>query len=726
MAEEVYVNAKTSVWWDIENCHVPKGLDAHVIAQNIRSALSKLEYRGPVSITAYGDTKLLSPRVQEALSSTGIALHHVPSGVKDASDKKILVDMLFWAVDNPAPANYMLISGDRDFSNALHQLRLRRYNVLLARPAQHVSAPLIGAAKSIWLWANLARGEPALQNSLQDSEQTEKKGNSNVSNDVPKTDVPKTEPLEKILSFSELNFKSAVSQSMQSMPGVFTSKTTSHSMESNFQEAAQFQQKLSRHIPVTGHPNGQELHDISMGFAGTKPPVVTSEFSFPYHLHASALGNSNAVGSLSSLHNHIPITGHLNGQGQARNLIRSPGKKSPVITLEANFRSNSHVSVLGNSNAMGALPSLHNHIAVSGHPNGQAHSGNSNHFPGMKFPVITSEGNFPAHSHFSALENTNPMGTLSSLQHSMNVHYNNAKQFPTDPNSSINPSMKFSSFPPPHGKGYGAERNPFHPEVQPDIFPNPMPNLRPPITSSLSMENLPVSRTATSFDSGTIQQSHNVQGGCYVSNQMHQKISPEQTPTNPGNLNLNTSAQVHPIGRWLLPPEHNDTGAQIRIILQAIETLKQNMMVPSIGNIEDCIKYQEMHISNFDIHELLGKAVEQKEIVIMRAGGASPLYLPRATSLWKCVDPCNMHDNYPKEAWEEFHKYLSSFEGRDTIMKSERRYHAALMLKSCCLKNLKIGEIIHMLQLAIDKRRWLSHHQSGWQPLSITTYSRPL
>lgn len=627
--------------------------------------------------------------------------------------------MLFWAVDNPAPANYMLISGDRDFSNALHQLRLRRYNVLLARPAQHVSAPLIGAAKSIWLWANLAKGEPALQNSLQDSEQTEKKGNSNVSNDVPKTDVPKTEPLEKILSFSELNFKSAVSQGMQSMPGVFTNNTTSHSLESNFQEAAQFQQKLLRHIPVTGHPNGQEQHDISMGFAGTKLPVVTSEFSFPSNLHASALGNSNAVGSLPSLHNHIPIRGHPNGQGQPRNLIRSPGKKAPVITFEANFRSNSHASALGNSNAMGTLSSLHNHVSVSGHPNGQAHPGNSNHFQGMRFPVITSEGNFPVHSHFSALENTNPMGPLSSLQHSMNVHYNNAKQIPTDPNSSINPSMKFSSFPPPHGNGYGAERNPFHPKVRPDIFPNPRPNLRPPITSSLSMDSIPISRTASSFDSGTniLQQNHNVQGGCYV--------SPEQTP-NPGNLNLNTSGQVRPIGRWLLPPEHNDTGAQIRIILQAIETLKQNMMIPSEGNIEDCIKYQEMHISNFDIRELLGKAVEQKEIVIMRAGGASPLYLPRATSLWKCVDPCNMHDNYPKEAWEEFHKYLSSFEGCDAIMKSERRYHAALMLKSCSLKNLKLGEIIHMLQLAIDKRRWLSHHQSGWQPLSITTYSRPL
>ncbi|KAJ6762499.1 LIMKAIN B LKAP [Salix purpurea] len=65
--------------------------------------------------------------------------------------------MLFWAVDNPAPANYLLISGDRDFSNALHQLRMRRYNILLAQP-KTASAPLVAAAKSVWLWTSLSAG----------------------------------------------------------------------------------------------------------------------------------------------------------------------------------------------------------------------------------------------------------------------------------------------------------------------------------------------------------------------------------------------------------------------------------------------------------------------------------------------------------------------------------------------------------------------------------------
>ncbi|KAK9233132.1 hypothetical protein WN943_023381 [Citrus x changshan-huyou] len=142
-ADQQYVTAKTSVWWDIENCQVPDNRDPHTIAQNISSALVKMNYCGPVSISAYGDTNRIPASVQHALSSTGIALNHVP------------------AVDNPAPSNYLLISGDRDFSNALHQLRMRRYNILLAQPHE-ASAPLVAAAKSVWLWTSLVAGGPPL------------------------------------------------------------------------------------------------------------------------------------------------------------------------------------------------------------------------------------------------------------------------------------------------------------------------------------------------------------------------------------------------------------------------------------------------------------------------------------------------------------------------------------------------------------------------------------
>ncbi|KAH9622267.1 hypothetical protein KSS87_001367 [Heliosperma pusillum] len=197
-AELEYRKAKTSVWWDIENCQVPKGSDPHTIAQNITAALSKLDYGGSVSISAYGDTNRIPSSIQQALSSTGISLNHVPAGVKDASDKKILVDMLFWAVDNPAPGNYLLISGDRDFANALHQLRMRRYNILLAQPVK-ASHALVAAAKSVWLWTSLVAGGPPLSRNdspprppISNSTTTTTNTNGNVSR--PLHNIPPARP----------------------------------------------------------------------------------------------------------------------------------------------------------------------------------------------------------------------------------------------------------------------------------------------------------------------------------------------------------------------------------------------------------------------------------------------------------------------------------------------------------------------------------------------------
>ncbi|KAL6593996.1 hypothetical protein ACP70R_048897 [Stipagrostis hirtigluma subsp. patula] len=152
--------AKTSVWWDIDRCAVPRGrCDPHRIAHNVIAALAAAGYAGPVSIAAYGDAARVAPPVLHALSATGICINHVPAGSKDTSDKRMLVDMLFWAFDNPPPGNYLVISGDRDFSDLLHRLRMKRYDILVVRPSNASSQVLAAAAKSVWLWETLAAGE---------------------------------------------------------------------------------------------------------------------------------------------------------------------------------------------------------------------------------------------------------------------------------------------------------------------------------------------------------------------------------------------------------------------------------------------------------------------------------------------------------------------------------------------------------------------------------------
>lgn len=87
------------------------------------------------------------------------------TGAKDGVDKKMLVDMVFWAYDNPPPGNYLLISGDRDFSDLLHRLMMKKYEILLAQPQNASSRALVTAAKTVWLWESLAAGKPELAES---------------------------------------------------------------------------------------------------------------------------------------------------------------------------------------------------------------------------------------------------------------------------------------------------------------------------------------------------------------------------------------------------------------------------------------------------------------------------------------------------------------------------------------------------------------------------------
>ncbi|KAK9110505.1 hypothetical protein Sjap_018565 [Stephania japonica] len=174
-------NVKASVWWDMENCAVPSGVNVARVAQRITSALRANGVNGPIAITAFGDIFQLSRASQEALLASGISLNHVPHAepVTDfhysfALEKEfrgltnilrrlrmnnsLLVDLVSWVSLNPPPAHLFLISGDQDFANILHRLRMNNYNILLA---SNDSAPgiLCSAASIMWQWNSLLKGE---------------------------------------------------------------------------------------------------------------------------------------------------------------------------------------------------------------------------------------------------------------------------------------------------------------------------------------------------------------------------------------------------------------------------------------------------------------------------------------------------------------------------------------------------------------------------------------
>jgi hypothetical protein len=98
--------------------------------------------------------------LRSELQSSGVSLVDCPhNGRKEVADKMLIgqtvtrtisflvllnfnlvVDMLAYAIDNPAPCTVVLITGDRDFSYALSILKLRRHRVvLITLPNAHPS-----------------------------------------------------------------------------------------------------------------------------------------------------------------------------------------------------------------------------------------------------------------------------------------------------------------------------------------------------------------------------------------------------------------------------------------------------------------------------------------------------------------------------------------------------------------------------------------------------------
>ena len=48
------------------------------------------------------------------------------------------------------------------------------------------------------------------------------------------------------------------------------------------------------------------------------------------------------------------------------------------------------------------------------------------------------------------------------------------------------------------------------------------------------------------------------------------------------------------------------------------------------------------------------------------------------------------------------------------------RYEAGIVIKNMCFKELALGDVLQILNMLITHKKWIVHHQSGWQPLNIT------
>ncbi|KAG6390975.1 hypothetical protein SASPL_148721 [Salvia splendens] len=608
-AEEQYIKAKTSVWWDIENCHVPKVCDPHAIAQNISSALVKMNYCGPVSVSAYGDTTRISPAVQQALNSTGVALNHVPAGAKDASDKKILVDMLFWAVDNPAPANYLLISGDRDFSNALHQLRMRRYNILLAQP-QKASAPLLAAAKSVWLWTSLVAGGPPLTTA--ESAQFV----SNSYGHIPATDSLRADTI------------------MGNKPGELVFE--------------------SSHLGSQKYANMGRGTDVK--FKGKQP---RRNFSQPVMPRTS----SNMIGSEEDYKS-----------GNFHPGYAYPKQFSEHQDLPTAYNPKAASGGIGNSN----LPS-----------NPDSSWGDSSH------PHVSNQNHNPQPLRTNSLPTETATLPVSSSLTNQHWHPSNALNHrPDSPNLSTAP-----------------------PTCVPDIY-----NLNIS-EQTRNDQSAPASQQRNRVNSNGQRKGFNAQKRyLYQEGQNNRYSHGNQETLVPLSYGSGTAAisvnGLRVTSGYPKPPEYLQ--GLIGIVLLALNTLRNEKIMPTEENISDCIRYGDIRHRNTDVKKALACALDQ-QLVVLQQIGSLQLYIGKNERLWQCVNPMGGDANkYSKSIWDEVQNFLSSSSGRSAILGTNCRYEAGTIMKKMCLKELPLGEILQILQMVINMKKWIIYnYQSGWKPIKV-------
>ncbi|XP_042240421.1 meiosis regulator and mRNA stability factor 1-like isoform X2 [Homarus americanus] len=112
------------VFWDIENCQVPKGLSATHVVQAIRARFFN-EHR-EAEFMCVCDTLKEHSKILEELNDAQVNVMHVGSTVKNAADDKLLQSMRRFADIHGTGATIVLISGDSNFATELYDLRYRK------------------------------------------------------------------------------------------------------------------------------------------------------------------------------------------------------------------------------------------------------------------------------------------------------------------------------------------------------------------------------------------------------------------------------------------------------------------------------------------------------------------------------------------------------------------------------------------------------------------------
>ncbi|KAJ1547961.1 hypothetical protein HK096_008343, partial [Nowakowskiella sp. JEL0078] len=119
-------SVKAHVFWDYENCQIPRGMSGYKVVRNIKTFI-RSKKAILADIFAIGNVERLSSSVRIELEGAGVILQNVSCGKPSAADITILTEITKFVFENRPPHIIVLISGDRDFSKILSWLENVQY-----------------------------------------------------------------------------------------------------------------------------------------------------------------------------------------------------------------------------------------------------------------------------------------------------------------------------------------------------------------------------------------------------------------------------------------------------------------------------------------------------------------------------------------------------------------------------------------------------------------------
>ncbi|XP_064477699.1 uncharacterized protein LOC135391375 [Ornithodoros turicata] len=146
-----------SVFWDIENCSVPKDVSAYEIVKKIRDSFYKGQREADFIVAC--DIVKMKANVTEELNNAHVTVIHVSSERKNSADEKLRVRLRRFAdLHQLSGSTIVLISGDVDFAAELHEMRYHNMIHVVLIHNEQAKKELVDVANESYKYADFVGG----------------------------------------------------------------------------------------------------------------------------------------------------------------------------------------------------------------------------------------------------------------------------------------------------------------------------------------------------------------------------------------------------------------------------------------------------------------------------------------------------------------------------------------------------------------------------------------